>query len=92
MNKYQEALDNLVHCKSETKCKECRHKDRCTMDRDYKILKELVDKETPKKVVEWEIAKPITRCPKCGAGLARKDSYCWNCGQKIHFEESENND
>lgn len=35
-----EALDNLVHCKSETKCKECRHKNVCTLERDYNIVKQ----------------------------------------------------
>ncbi len=35
-----QALDNLVHCKSETKCKECRHKNLCTMERDYNIIKQ----------------------------------------------------
>ena len=41
-----EALDNLVHCKSETKCKECRHKNVCTLERDYNIVKQdLIQKE-----------------------------------------------
>lgn len=35
-----EALDNLVHCKSETKCKECKHKNVCTLERDYNIVKQ----------------------------------------------------
>lgn len=35
-----EALDNLVHCKSETKCKECHHKNVCTLERDYNIVKQ----------------------------------------------------
>ena len=41
-----EALDNLVHCKSETKCKECRHKNVCTLEGDYNIVKQdLLQKE-----------------------------------------------
>ena len=35
-----EALENLVHCKSETKCKECKHKNVCTLERDYNIVKQ----------------------------------------------------
>lgn len=35
-----EALENLVHCKSETKCKECHHKNVCTLERDYNIVKQ----------------------------------------------------
>ena len=34
-----EALANLVHCKSETRCKECHHKNVCTLERDYNIIK-----------------------------------------------------
>lgn len=34
----KEALDNLVHCKSITRCKECKHKNLCTMERDYIII------------------------------------------------------
>lgn len=41
-----EALANLVHCKSETKCKECHHKNVCTLERDYNIVKQdLIQKE-----------------------------------------------
>jgi hypothetical protein len=40
MSKSLEALENLVHCKSETKCKECKHKYRCTMERDYNTIKQ----------------------------------------------------
>jgi hypothetical protein len=45
-NNSLEALDNLVHCKSETKCKECKHKNVCTLERDYNIVKQdLIQKE-----------------------------------------------
>lgn len=37
------ALDNLVHCKSITRCKECKHKNLCTMERDYNIIKKDLD-------------------------------------------------
>lgn len=50
-----EALDNLVHCKSETKCKECKHKNVCTLERDYNIVKsdlEMLDNEN--KVLKFE--------------------------------------
>ena len=91
--KYQEALDNLVHCKSETKCKECRHKDRCTMDRDYKILKELVDKATPKYPI---ITRCTNKCPRCKNTLPLKENalkkkapkmYCDRCGQRIDWRK-----
>lgn len=97
MNKYQDALNNLVHCKSETKCKECRHKDRCTMDRDYKILKELVDKETPikpknlkEKVVFESITKREWICPRCKHEYIGnpKIEYCCMCGQHIDWSDT----
>lgn len=40
----KEALDNLVHCKSITRCKECRHKSLCTMERDFNIIKQDLDR------------------------------------------------
>ena len=86
-NKYQDALINLVHCKSITKCKECHHKHLCTMERDSNILQELVDKETPMKVVKWKLAQPETRCAKCGAGLERYHDYCWGCGRKVDWSD-----
>lgn len=54
MNKSLEALENLVHCKSETKCKECKHKYRCTMERDYNTIKQDLER---KKQLEKEIAE-----------------------------------
>lgn len=45
-----EALDNLMHCKSETRCKECYHKNVCTLERDYNIIKsDLEQKEELEK-------------------------------------------
>ena len=55
--------------------------------KELKFLQELVDKETPIKVVKWELAKPETRCAKCGAGLERYHDYCWGCGQKLDWSE-----
>lgn len=87
-NKYQEALDNLVHCKSITRCKECKHKNLCTMERDSKILQELVEKETPKKLTTkksdflssrtgeklGEYILPFRYCPKCDKCV--NPNYC----------------
>lgn len=99
-NKYQESLDrfkvvaqndwlnNYQKCKDEEKTIHIGNYRMFEIDGEaIKTLQELVGKETPMKVVTWEIAKPITRCPKCGAGVERKDSYCWECGQKIDWSE-----
>ena len=83
-NKYQEALINLVHCKSETKCKECKYKYRCTMERDSNILQELVDKETPMKplkLIEGDF------CRNCKYEIPENvEKYCPHCGQKLDWE------
>ena len=34
----KKALENLVHCKSIVKCRERKHKNLCTMERDYTII------------------------------------------------------
>lgn len=40
----KKALANLVHCKQELKCKECKYKSRCTMERDYNNIKQDLDR------------------------------------------------
>lgn len=52
------------------------------------VIQELVDKETAMKVVKWELAQPETRCAKCGAGLERKHDYCWGCGRKVDWSDT----
>ena len=97
-NKYQEALNELVHCKLITKCKECKHKSRCTMERDSNIIQELVDKETPMKVIEKMYKYPdVNRtpyvrgfeCPNCYQRLHNryKRPYCAECGQKLDWSD-----
>nr|DAU24008.1 MAG TPA: fibrinogen [Caudoviricetes sp.] len=53
MNKYQEALNNLVKvsCPKQTFCKKCDFEKVCNCDakQDINTLQELVDKATPKK-------------------------------------------
>lgn len=44
MSKSLEALENLVHCKSELKCSTCKHKSRCTMERDYNTIKQELER------------------------------------------------
>lgn len=53
MNKYQEALDDLSYPDSSSPCYGCKCGESdcgdCNIKRDILILKELVEKETPKK-------------------------------------------
>ncbi|PXX73399.1 hypothetical protein [Dielma fastidiosa] len=84
MNKYQEALN--IFCEQNT----FKDIDKNTLNENYKILQELVDKATPKKPyrAEWGY-----RCPTCN-GYEVYDyeydntfEYCSNCGQKLDRSE-----
>lgn len=50
-------------------------------------VKKYDEKETPMTIQIWELAKPVERCPKCGAGLEKYHLYCWNCGQSIDWRK-----
>ena len=75
MNKYEEALDRMLH-------------GMFTMD-DYLLLKELVEKATPKKPTikrfdVWGNTYMDRFCPCCGLPLNNyKGNYCDNCGQRL---------
>lgn len=87
MNKYQEALNDICglavnhlfsECDDDTEIEE-----RYRKNKDY--LQELVDKETPMKVVD---KSGSGFCPKCKEELTRYgDCYCGNCGQKLDWSE-----
>ena len=87
-NKYQEVLDVINQSNDEKFIKSSRAyineygKDPVT------VIQELVDKETPMKVVKWKLAPPETRCAKCGAGLERYHDYCWGCGRKVDWSDN----
>lgn len=39
-----EALENLIHCKrNSNNCLECNHRQLCTLDRDYEIVKQALE-------------------------------------------------
>lgn len=85
MNKYQVAFNEVKeHITS-------KHHWWSTQDKRKHLatLQELVDKETPMKPpLKWECAKPQTRC-KCSAGVERYNRYCWNCGQKLDWSDTD---
>jgi len=81
-NRYvsQEDNDDLVPV-----ARECRMK-----------LQELVDRATPKKVVDklnhytfykLGVGETIGRCGRCGSVIKNNESYCNNCGQAIDWSE-----
>ena len=64
------------------------------------MLKELVDKETPKKVchtiaphptIEYDQEFDYFYCPNCGEWVNEKcmDNYCSICGQKLDWSDED---
>lgn len=89
-NKYQEALDKIMQINSDDFVDIGGYYAQPKWFKDnINILQELVDKETPMKVVKWKLAQPETRCAKCGAGLERKHDYCWGCGRKLDWSDKD---
>ena len=87
MNKYQDAFNNLKSlCSSSYYYK-----------KDIALLRELVDKETPKKPIK--IKYKLFRgwvCPHCAKDISnnrkrkyQKVQYCPHCGQKLDWGEEE---
>ena len=81
LNRYQEALNNVkrVYVESE-------HYD----EEDIRLLQELVDKATPKKVDKYSRHKdlePTCFCPLCENIVEKEQKHCPECGQKLDFKE-----
>jgi hypothetical protein len=89
MNKYQEALNDVIN----------NHKGFKVKNDSFWLLQELVDKETPKKVEKDMVLeecdfsfnvykKIIPICPSCKHIFLRKGQpYCSECGQKLDWSE-----
>lgn len=99
MNKYQEALNRLKTAPSFMggTLKYIIHsinREELLM-KDVNTLQELVDKETPKKVVEKEImcwlnSEPhyYGKCPNCNGAIKNNGIvYCPRCGQKLDWSD-----
>lgn len=95
MNKYQEALDRLIHYLVPFHATSTKENAKMIND-CLNTFKELVDKETPMKVFKESLQDAL--CVKCGAyinfdmlnnKIEHAPKYCAYCGQKISFEESE---
>lgn len=107
MNKYQDALNKIVksccpNCVDENGCSSCDIKKICNATaKDWvNRLQELVDKETPKKVVlhykhhlgtAWGRFVSRITCPSCNRRLKDKipnnQLFCPKCGQKLKWSE-----
>lgn len=90
MNKYQEALQVM-----KSNNERIVDKARIFVDKydenPFVVLQELVDKETPMKVVEkWEDStnyEQFHKCPKCKDIVVRVCLYCPFCGQHLDWSE-----
>lgn len=78
MNKYQEALNNLILTARKTE--------------DIRTIQELVDKETPMKPIPCFTTHQTIKwwaCPRCNAEMLFENQGCRNndCRQKIDWSE-----
>ena len=78
MNKYQQALNNCVN--------------RWAPTADWNLLKELVEKATPKKPKNWKAerrpnGKVEFNCPVCNRLYTERVNFCSSCGQAIDWSE-----
>lgn len=111
MNKYQKSLNRLANIDLQTYPSIIGNDDFSPedipgplyagdcYDKDFENLQELVDKETPKKVIiEKTIDGDDCFCPNCKTSLfdVRKDAYksfisryCTWCGQHIDWREND---
>lgn len=100
MNKYQEALDNLIRvsCPRKVSCKECDFEKLCNSQAKGYVdtIQELVDRATPKKTEMMRIKKydgyNIGIC-ECGntidTSLDDCANFCPNCGQALDWSDEE---
>lgn len=89
MNKYQEAkawIDKINDHAEWTRCD--------IEEPALSQLKELVDRDTPKKPIKDESSKiryvQTYVCPNCGGGFSGMISnFCYHCGQKLDWSDEE---
>ena len=79
MNKYQEAFESISD-----------NKYQYGTDEQWELLQELVDKETPKKILRTvnDNGEPLFprgygECPKCKTVVGCNNKYCRECGQRL---------
>lgn len=94
MNKYQEALDRLKTTMSDGDSAYKSYTDSYTVFfEDINTIQELVDIETPKKLVRYTHSNEW-HCPTCGSGNGEYEgtvgthNYCHYCGQKLDWSNT----
>lgn len=101
MNKYKEALDNIEYYLCELEgIKTQVGNVHCIYDENLEVLKELVDKATPKKPDyegdgyddNGQMIYDTWICPNCGKRYEvdyDDYDYCPNCGQALDWSEED---
>lgn len=93
MNKYKEAYESVYQLICELETIKTGVDAHCVYDEDLEVLKELVEKETPKMptdIPSGHIPKH-GKCPNCGNFVVQTCSHdrCSMCGQMLKWEEEE---
>lgn len=85
MNRYKSALSDIMCCVPYGKLKE-----------QEEILKELVDRATPKKPIEYPSFASGYKCPNCESNIVLHGSHkicptpcCSWCGQALDWSEED---
>ena len=83
MNKHQEAWKVIKH----TTNYDVRVFD--DSDEEIRLIQELVDKATPKKVVKWLNDRSMACCPICHSAEYAEEmpKHCRYCGQALDWSE-----
>lgn len=99
MNKYKEAYESVYQLICKLEKIKTGVDAYCVYDEDLEVLKELVEKETPKKIQFNVPQQPFLRkkygknarydgiCPSCHKSIFPGYKYCPNCGQKLRWED-----
>ena len=86
MNKYQKAYKKILKGYSQSK-------DTHNLSDDLDTLQELVERATPKKVIDWDRVKgDFPTCPNCQQVIVNdcyNPKYCEDCGQALDLGDSE---
>ena len=93
MNKYKEAYESVYQLICELEKIKTGVDAYCVYDEDLEVLKELVEKETPKMPIDipsGQIPK-YGNCPNCGCFVLQTcdRTRCVVCGQMLKWEEEE---
>lgn len=90
MNKYQETLDFFTKLTNRVPLKFANDEFCEKYDKNLVLIKELVDKETPKKILRTvnDNGEPLFprgygECPKCKTVVGCSNKYCRECGQRL---------